>query len=209
MFVIRHRATQWWPPTQPAPSTHKMYGLSTRVHPIMKIGFESFKSLNDPTMWKLGMTQRLPCSNNNEELGLSWLDSGTRLQDRFNDGGCFIEKEGWLIARGRREGWKFILDSHEMKSAMFAKGHRSKSNIELCQKRIGHINMKECPCRPPLWGNHATPRGFCTIEVELTCHIQESEAERKAIAVGVMIWQESNPWPYVIWVELWPLYHLL
>ena len=43
------------------------------------------------------------------------------MQVRFDQGGCFIEKEGRIITRGRREGRMFILDSHEMTSAMFAK----------------------------------------------------------------------------------------
>ena len=62
-------------------------------------------------------------------------------QVRFNQGGCFIEKEGRLIARGRREGRMFILDSHEMKSAMFTKGTKADSDIEVWHKRIGHINL--------------------------------------------------------------------
>ena len=42
------------------------------------------------------------------------------MQVCFNDGGWFIKKEGRLIARGRKEGRMFILDSHEMKSAIYA-----------------------------------------------------------------------------------------
>ena len=37
----------------------------------------------------------------------------------------------------------FILDSHEMKSAMFAKGTKADSDIELWHKRIGHINLQK------------------------------------------------------------------
>ena len=37
----------------------------------------------------------------------------------------------------------FILDSHEMKSAMYAKGQRANSDIELWHKRIGHINLQK------------------------------------------------------------------
>ena len=36
-----------------------------------------------------------------------------------------------------------ILDSHEMKSEMYAKGQRAKSDIELWHKRIGHINLEK------------------------------------------------------------------
>ena len=43
------------------------------------------------------------------------------MQVIFNNVGCFIEKEGRLITRGQRDDQMFILDSHKMKSAMFAK----------------------------------------------------------------------------------------
>ena len=63
------------------------------------------------------------------------------MQVRFDQDGCFIEKEGRIIARGRREGQMFILDLHEMKSAMFAKSTKVDSDIELWYKGIGHINL--------------------------------------------------------------------
>ena len=37
----------------------------------------------------------------------------------------------------------FIPDSHEMKSAMYAKGQRADTDIELWHKRIGHINLQK------------------------------------------------------------------
>ena len=37
----------------------------------------------------------------------------------------------------------FILDSHEMKSAMFAKSTKADSDIELWHKRIGHISLNK------------------------------------------------------------------
>ena len=37
----------------------------------------------------------------------------------------------------------FILDSREMKSAMFAKNTKADSDIELWHKRIGHINLNK------------------------------------------------------------------
>ena len=36
-----------------------------------------------------------------------------------------------------------ILNSHEMKSVMFAKGLRVNANIEFWHKRIGHINLQK------------------------------------------------------------------
>ena len=70
-------------------------------------------------------------------------------QVHFNDKGCFIEKEGRLIARGRREGRIFILDSHvEMISTMYAKGHEANADIELWHKRVGHINLQKLKGMP-------------------------------------------------------------
>ena len=44
------------------------------------------------------------------------------MQVRFNNEGCFEEKDEWLIAHGRGEGQMLILESNEVKSAMFANG---------------------------------------------------------------------------------------
>ena len=68
------------------------------------------------------------------------MEQGTQI--RFNNEGCFIEKDDRLIAKGRREGRMFILDSNEVKSAMYAKGLKTETNIELWHKRIGHINLR-------------------------------------------------------------------
>ena len=65
------------------------------------------------------------------------------MQVRFDQGGCFIEKEGRLIARKRKRGQIFILDSHKMKSTIFAKGSKADSNIKLWHKRTGHINLNK------------------------------------------------------------------
>ena len=65
------------------------------------------------------------------------MEQGTQVQ--LNDGGCFIKKEGQI----RREGRMLILDSHEMKSTMFAKGHTTNTDIELWHKRINHINLQK------------------------------------------------------------------
>ena len=46
------------------------------------------------------------------------------MQVRFDQGSCFIEIEGRIIARRLGEGQMFILDSHEMKSAMFTKARK-------------------------------------------------------------------------------------
>ena len=53
-----------------------------------------------------------------------------------------IKKECRLIAHGRREGRMLILQSNEVKLAMFAKGHKADSDIELWHKSIHHINLQ-------------------------------------------------------------------
>ena len=64
------------------------------------------------------------------------------MQVRFNNEGCFIEKDGRVIAKGWRDGHLFILDSNEVKSAMYAKGLETETSIKLWHKRIGHINLQ-------------------------------------------------------------------
>ena len=75
--------------------------------------------LNVPTIWK-----------NLVSVG-DIVERWARMQVQFNQGGCFIENEGQLIACGRREGRMFILDLHKMKSAMFAKGTKADTDIVL------------------------------------------------------------------------------
>ena len=65
------------------------------------------------------------------------------MQVRFNNDGCFIERGDQVVAHGRREGRMFILASTEVKSAMFAKGLKVESDLNLWHKRIGHINLQK------------------------------------------------------------------
>mgnify|MGYP000161440376 CR=1 FL=1 len=53
------------------------------------------------------------------------------MQVRFKHLGCFIEEEGQVIAQGRRDGRIFILDSTDDCTAMFGKGQKVKSDINL------------------------------------------------------------------------------
>ena len=84
----------------------------------MSIGSESFESLNDPTMWTWDDTihpiQRIDNVLFGEEGNQTYIKNILHvptimkiveqgMQVRFNDGGCFIEKEGRLIIHGRRE----------------------------------------------------------------------------------------------------------
>ena len=72
-------------------------------------------------------------------------EPATSGSSHFPSGGtCFLTgASSKKRARGRREGRMFILDSHEMKSAMFAKSTKANSNIELWHRRIGHINLNK------------------------------------------------------------------
>ena len=68
------------------------------------------------------------------------VDQG--MEVRFTQLGCFIEEEGRVIAQGRKDGRMFILDSTDGGTAMFAKGQKAESDIELWHKRIGHVNYR-------------------------------------------------------------------
>ena len=65
------------------------------------------------------------------------------MQVRFNNDGCFIERGDQVVPHGRREGRMFILASTEIKSAMFAKGLKVESDLNVWHKRIGHINLQK------------------------------------------------------------------
>ena len=64
------------------------------------------------------------------------------MQVRFMHLGCFIEEEDRVIAQGRRGGRIFILDTSDGGTAMFAKGQKVESDIDLWHKRIGHVNYQ-------------------------------------------------------------------
>ena len=62
------------------------------------------------------------------------------MQVRFTHHGCFIQDEDRVIARGRRKGRMFILDTNDVGASMFVKGQKVESDIDLWDKPIGHIN---------------------------------------------------------------------
>ena len=70
------------------------------------------------------------------------VDQG--MQVKFNKAGCFIEKHGRLIARGKREGRMFTLDVDmpRITSVMFSHGSNIISDVEMWHKRTGHINLQ-------------------------------------------------------------------
>ena len=49
---------------------------------------------------------------------------------------------GHVIAQGRRDGKMFIVDSTDGGTAMFARGQKAESDIDLWHKRIGHVNYQ-------------------------------------------------------------------
>jgi hypothetical protein len=70
------------------------------------------------------------------------IDQG--IEVRFTHLRAFIEEEGRIIARGRRDGRIFILDYTDdgPDTALIAKGQKAESDIDLWHKRIGHVNYQ-------------------------------------------------------------------
>ena len=68
------------------------------------------------------------------------VDQG--MQVRFTHLGCLLKEEGQVIVQGRRDGRMFILDTNVVGTAMFAKGQKVESDIDLWHKRIGHVNYQ-------------------------------------------------------------------
>jgi hypothetical protein len=70
------------------------------------------------------------------------VDQG--MEVRFMHLGAFIEEEGRIIARGRKDGRMFILDRTDdgPDTALFAKGQKAESDIDLYHKRISHVNYR-------------------------------------------------------------------
>ena len=60
---------------------------------------------------------------------------------RFTHLGCFIEEEGKVIVQWHQEGRMFILNTNEVGTALFAKGQKVESDIDLWHKRFGHVNF--------------------------------------------------------------------
>ena len=63
------------------------------------------------------------------------------MQVWFNHHGRFIEQDGRIIARGRKEERMFILDTNNVGASMYAKGQKVESYIDLCHKWFSHINF--------------------------------------------------------------------
>ena len=58
------------------------------------------------------------------------------MEVRFTHLGCFIEEEGRVIAQGPIDGRMFILDSTDGGTAMFVKGEKVESDIDLQSKQV-------------------------------------------------------------------------
>ena len=55
---------------------------------------------------------------------------------------CFIEEDGQIIVQGCRERRMFTLDTNDVGTALFIKGEKVESYIDLWHKRIGHVNYE-------------------------------------------------------------------
>ena len=64
------------------------------------------------------------------------------MQVRFTHLRCFIEEEGQIIAQGHRDGRMFILDTNDVGTALFAKGQKIESDINLWHMLIIHVNYR-------------------------------------------------------------------
>jgi hypothetical protein len=107
------------------------------THPIQHIGNVPFG--NDEEQTYLKNVLHVPTIMKNMVSVGQIVEQG--MQVRFNNDGCFIEKGDQIVAHGRREGCLFILESSKVKSAMYAKDQKVKTDLKLWHKRIGHINL--------------------------------------------------------------------
>ena len=123
------------------------------IHPIQHVGNVPFGEEGNQTYIK-NVLHVSTITKNMVSVG-QIVEHG--MQVRFNDGGCFIEKEGRLIARGRREGQMFILDSHEMKSTMYAKVKRANTDIELLAQEDRPHQSPEAQRNAVERSRHRTP----------------------------------------------------
>ena len=54
-----------------------------------------------------------------------------------------MEEEGQIIAQGHRDGRKFILETNDVGTSLFAKRQKVESDIDLWHKRIGAIKFQK------------------------------------------------------------------
>ena len=86
-----------------------------------------------------------------------------------------MEEEGKVIVQGRLEGRMFILETNEVGTAMFAKGKKVESHIDLWHKRFNHVNFPRlCElqtkniifCLPKFSGRKGQVSEACQLEKE-------------------------------------------
>ena len=90
-------------------------------HPIRHIGDVPFGKDGEKTCIKDVL--HVPTITKNLVSVGQLVEQG--MQVRFNNDGCLIEKDGRVIAKGRRDGRLFILDSNDVKPAEY-EGSRAK-----------------------------------------------------------------------------------
>ena len=143
------------------------------THPIRHIGNVPFGEKGKETYIKNVL--HVPTITKNLVWVGQMVEQG--MQVLFDEEGCFIGKEGGIIVRRRREGRMFILDSHEMKLAMFVKSTKADSEIELWHKRIGHINLNKLKAMQSKGVVIRLPK-FKEKEIEGVCEAWQAEREQ-------------------------------
>ena len=120
------------------------------IHPIQHFENVPFNEEGNLTYMK-NVLHVLAITKNLVSVG-QIMEQG--MQVWFNDSGYFLEKEGRIIARTQREGRMFIHNSHEMKSTMFAKGHKVDADIDGTKKSTTLISKSSKErCRKELSSN--------------------------------------------------------
>ena len=108
------------------------------LHPIKNVGEVPLSHVGQKG--KLMNVLHVPTITKNLVSVGQIIDQG--MQIRFTHLRCFIEEEREVIAQGRREGRMFIVDTNDVGTAMFAKGQKVESDIDLWHKWIGHVNYE-------------------------------------------------------------------
>ena len=102
-------------------------------HPIRHIGDVPFGKDGEKTCIKDVL--HVPTITKNLVSVGQLVEQG--MQVRFNNDGCLIEKDGRVIAKGRRDGRLFILDSNDVKPAEY-EGSRAKPRRHKAAKPCAH-----------------------------------------------------------------------
>ena len=117
------------------------------LHPIANVGEVPLSHVGPKG--KLMNVLNVPTITKNLVSVKQIFDQG--MEVRFTHLGCFIQEEGHVIAQGRRDGRMFILDSTDDGTAIFVKGQKAESDINLWQA--------DRPCQLPAASRAAIETG--------------------------------------------------